>query len=135
MRFTEVCVFAAVVLTLSLALLTSGCGGGGGDTTPPPPNPFAGTYSGAYSGDESGNWNATVDSSGKIAATADHGFTGTGTMSLAGGLNLHTTGSGSTSGITITWVGTFSIHDGGTTGSGTWSASDGEIGTWTGHRE
>lgn len=128
--------FAGIATTLALVLI--GCGGSDCGLRLAA-NPFAGNYSGTYSGDESGTWVASVNDSGVVTASIYNStlgtFTGTGTMSETGSMSLTTTGSGSSSGVTITWVGSFSTSGGSTTGSGTWTSTAGDNGTWIGRRD
>jgi major membrane immunogen (membrane-anchored lipoprotein) len=126
-NWTLGCLLAAFALVVLV-----GCGGNGFT-----PNPFAGNYSGTYAGDDTGTWTAVISEDGDVAATFDGNtagqFVGDGQVAHSGNVTL-TAGQGSGAGWTATWIGRFETVNGVTTGSGTWSSTSGDEGTWEGTR-
>jgi hypothetical protein len=103
-------------------------------------NQFAGIYSGRYTDirdpNYSGTWSMTVDTAGRIIATATGGGTnGTGRVSFSGTSTVSLTGTGnSVTGNTVTFAGTFTLQPDGrnVNANGQWSSTSGGRGQWSG---
>lgn len=103
-------------------------------------NQFAGIYTGRYTDirdpNYSGTWSMTVDSAGRIIATATGGGTnGTGRVSFSGTTTVSLTGTGnSITGNTVTFAGTFTLQPDGrnVNVNGQWSSTSGGRGQWFG---
>ncbi|MBV9851287.1 MAG: hypothetical protein JO250_16580 [Armatimonadetes bacterium] len=97
---------------------------------------WAGNYSGAYSGAESGTWSGTVGTDGVLnatAATSAGPFVGSATIGGAGQTTIGFSGSGAAGQFAITFTGMFAYEGAGSIqGSGSWSSSSGESGSWQG---
>ncbi|MGA7992753.1 MAG: hypothetical protein WCC53_15060 [Thermoanaerobaculia bacterium] len=101
--------------------------------TPPGANTFNGNYFGSYTGTQSGTWTASISLAGTVTLTVGT-YSGTGAISASGALSATASGSISGVNVTVTWHGSVQLNGTEAIGSGTWTATTGDSGTWTGTR-
>jgi hypothetical protein len=101
--------------------------------TPPGANPFNGNYFGSFTGTQSGTWSGSISLAGTVTLTVGT-YSGGGAISASGALSATASGSLSGVNITVTWHGSFQLNGTEAIGSGTWTSTTGDSGTWSGSR-